>query len=172
MSCKYLYKSDIKKNKTCSEKLDHQNSKYCKTHKTVMKAQATKRKNERKRKRDDFNKHKILPPLKRSRRIPPKHNSISTDTNNLDALNLFNFPMPSTLQQLMRQIGQPQQEEKEEEKKEDDPNYIKPTEIKFNVDINHLQNINGLLNIIKLYKERPVTEESTINYDLEKIMQN
>jgi len=176
MSCKYLYKSGIKKNKYCKEKLlkirgirPGKYSKYCKKHQSVVKALETKLKNKNKNKKKKRSKK-----AKYISKFPYKKRNMHTigiDTSlDLDALNLFGaFPFLPPISQIRRRISQLEEKKEEIEEEKIDPNIVQPTEIKFNVDINDLQNINGLLNIIKLYQERPITEESTINYDLEKL---
>lgn len=168
MSCKYLYKSGAKKGKYCSVKLTSKRSKYCKIHKSVVKAQQTRERNKK-------NKNKPpprskTPPPKKSRSTgsgPPSFlsglsggNPISNLSN---LLSLFDIPI------LEIPISNEQEEEKKEEIVDKDGNIIHPTEINIDVDSNHLQNIKGLLSIIKLYKDRPTKEESTINYDLERL---
>lgn len=166
MSCQYIYKSGSRKNQECG--LRSYSNKYCKKHQRVIKALETKRKNKLKNKST-----KIKPPTSKISKTPPIYNSKKKSSNNISVgtsdfsnnlTNLFNlFDIP--ILPLQRQQAIPALEE-EEEKKED---IEQPTEIKFDVDYTDLKNINGLLKIIKTYRQRPIVEESTINYDLEKL---
>lgn len=142
MKCQYKYKSGTKKGKYCNKNLKIGESKYCKFHQRYIK------------------KKPITPPITPQ----PKKKTIGTDTNEFKS-NISN------LLNLYEIISIPLIKEKKEKKdtQKTQEDIINSTEIEFQVDYDNLQNINGLLKIIQLYRTRPITNESTINYDLEKL---
>ena len=173
MSCQYKYKSGIRKGTKCSKK---SKDKYCKIHASIIKGQRTKafrKKVKDKQTTKKNNNNKIIV------KIPPKSKSTidigigtSSGTDLLSSL-LFDSimpPLPFSLRKRIKELEDKKRALQEAIEEKEDPNIIKPTEIKFDVDSNQLQNINGLLKVIELYKDRPIDkEEETINYDLEKL---
>lgn len=165
MFCKYLYKSGIKKGCFCNIKVESKNSNYCKKHLSFLKGQETKNKNLKsklKTSKPQKSKPQKSKPVKLE--TPPKSNSVGTNpitnlSNLSNLLSLFDIPI----------LDLPREEKEKEDSEETDENIIKAKEIEFNVDFNNLKTISGLISIIKLYRERPINDKSTINYDLERL---
>ena len=166
MSCQYKYKSGIRYNQVCGSKLESKTDKYCKLHKRIIKAQET-------RKRKKMDKSKVPKPKKSLSSSPPSkkrkiNTGVGTNSDNDDTLqnihnlfSLFELPiLPLKRQKAIANI---------ESKIQEESNTPPPLEIKFDVNSENLNNIKGLLKVIKYYKNRPITMENTINYDLEKL---
>lgn len=148
MNCQYKFKSGQRKGKKCGRKLKDGETTYCKVHKRYVPKQN--------------------PEVRAKTPDPPKKkSSIGTDTTT-DFGNLLSLFQITALPSLTR-ANTLLDEMKDEKKSDENENVIPPKEISFEIDSNNLNNIDGLLKIIQLYRTRPITEESTINYDLEKL---
>lgn len=168
MNCQYTYKSGIRKGTQCKKNIKSK-YKFCKVHLSVIKAQETRMRNKNKQ-----NKPIIRKKPKRPSTPPPKKSTGAGTGTTSDIFSSLFFeglpPLPFSLRQKIREIEMKREELEEEEEEKEDPDIVKPTEIKFDVNLEELQSINGLLKVIQLYTERPIDqEESTINYDLEKL---
>ena len=178
MSCQYLFKSGNKRNTFCDKPV-FAGSKYCKKHKTYMKAQETKRKNKKKTDTKKTDRKPISTDLIIIDEIDRKDkNSKSVEFENKKSSASIGVGTGSvfgdiiSLLELTNKIKEHRRELEEEEPKEPEP-LIKPIEIKFEVELKDLKSIDGLLKIIELYRKRPKPtkedEADTINYDLEKL---
>ena len=158
--CTYKFKSGKNKGKICGKNIPY-NHKYCgrcsSYFKKIKKIKPPSKTIKSKSKSIDILLNKDT--KKKNIGIGTGENEFKSNLSNL--LSFFDIPEPQHLIKFKIK-------ELSEEKKEDEEEII-ATEIPFEVDSDNLTSISGLLKIIQLYRTRPITETSTVNYDLEKL---